>query len=126
MLRAIYLFILIKICILSLKIAGSINNEHLKLPVAANLKQADLLSNHEHEHDHEHEGHEAHEEHDEHEGYDHEEGSKDPHIWLDPVLNKKMVKAIKDDLVKKIHAIKHIMKNVINNLLLIWMILIMK
>lgn len=72
------------------KIAGSINNEHLKLPVAANLKQADLLSNH--EHDHEHEGHEAH---------DHEEGSKDPHIWLDPVLNKKMVKAIKDDLVKK-------------------------
>ncbi|MDW4040158.1 zinc ABC transporter substrate-binding protein [Staphylococcus saprophyticus] len=83
------------------KIAGSINNEHLKLPVAANLKQADLLSNHEHEHDHEHEGHEAHEEHDEHEGHDHEEGSKDPHIWLDPVLNKKMVKAIKDDLVKK-------------------------
>lgn len=81
------------------KIAGSINNEHLKLPVAANLKQADLLSNH--EHDHEHEGHEAHEEHDEHEGQDHEEGSKDPHIWLDPVLNKKMVKAIKDDLVKK-------------------------
>ena len=81
------------------KIAGSINNEHLKLPVAANLKQADLLSNH--EHDHEHEGHEAHEEHDEHEGHDHEEGSKDPHIWLDPVLNKKMVKAIKDDLVKK-------------------------
>ncbi|MEJ7482966.1 ABC transporter substrate-binding protein, partial [Staphylococcus warneri] len=67
------------------KIAGSINNEHLKLPVAANLKQADLLSNHEHEHDHEHEGHEAHEEHDEHEGHDHEEGSKDPHIWLDPV-----------------------------------------
>ena len=81
------------------KIAGSINNEHLKLPVAANLKQADLLSNH--EHDHEHEGHEAHEEHDEHEGHDHEEGSKEPHIWLDPVLNKKMVKAIKDDLVKK-------------------------
>lgn len=78
------------------KIADSINNEHLKLPVAANLKQADLLSNH--EHDHEHEGHEAH---DEHEGHDHEEGSKDPHIWLDPVLNKKMVKAIKDDLVKK-------------------------
>lgn len=78
------------------KIAGSINNEYLKLPVAANLKQADLLSNH--EHDHEHEGHEAHEE---HEGHDHEEGSKDPHIWLDPVLNKKMVKAIKDDLVKK-------------------------
>lgn len=81
------------------KIAGSINNEHLKLPVAANLKQADLLSNH--EHDHEHEGHEAHEEHDEHEGHDHEEGSKDPHIWLDPILNQKMVKAIKDDLVKK-------------------------
>ena len=81
------------------KIAGSINNEHLKLPVAANLKQADLLSNH--EHDHEHEGHEAHEEHDEHEGHDHEEGSKQPHMWLDPVLNKKMVKAMKDDLVKK-------------------------
>ncbi|RIM90235.1 ABC transporter substrate-binding protein [Staphylococcus xylosus] len=78
------------------KIAGSINNKDLKLALAANFTHDDLVVNHEHEH--EHEGHEHnHEE----EGHDHEEGSEDPHIWLDPVLNKKMVKSIKDDLAKK-------------------------
>lgn len=78
------------------KIAGSINNKDLKLALAANFTHDDLVVNHEHEH--EHEGHEhAHEE----EGHEHEEGSEDPHVWLDPVLNKKMVKSIKDDLAKK-------------------------
>ncbi|WP_186335527.1 metal ABC transporter solute-binding protein, Zn/Mn family [Staphylococcus xylosus] len=78
------------------KIAGSINNKDLKLALAANFTHDDLVVNH--EHDHEHEGHEhAHEE----EGHEHEEGSEDPHVWLDPVLNKKMVKSIKDDLAKK-------------------------
>lgn len=78
------------------KIAGSINNKDLKLALAANFTHDDLVVNHEHEH--EHEGHEHdHEE----EGHDHEEGGEDPHIWLDPVLNKKMVKSIKDDLAKK-------------------------
>ncbi|UBV40527.1 metal ABC transporter solute-binding protein, Zn/Mn family [Staphylococcus xylosus] len=87
------------------KIAGSINNKDLKLALAANFTHDDLVVNH--EHDHEHEGHEhAHEEeghehaHEE-EGHEHEEGSEDPHVWLDPVLNKKMVKSIKDDLAKK-------------------------
>lgn len=78
------------------KIAGSINNKDLKLALAANFTHDDLVVNHEHEH--EYEGHEhAHEE----EGHEHEEGSEDPHVWLDPVLNKKMVKSIKDDLAKK-------------------------
>lgn len=83
------------------KIAGSINNKDLKLALAANFTHDDLVVNH--EHDHEHEGHEhAHEEEGhEHEGHEHEEGSEDPHVWLDPVLNKKMVKSIKDDLAKK-------------------------
>ncbi len=83
------------------KISGSINNKDLKLALAANFTHDDLVVNH--EHDHEHEGHEhAHEEEGhEHEGHEHEEGSEDPHVWLDPVLNKKMVKSIKDDLAKK-------------------------
>ncbi|WP_436938095.1 metal ABC transporter solute-binding protein, Zn/Mn family [Staphylococcus xylosus] len=76
------------------KIAGSINNKDLKLALAANFTHDDLVVNHEHEHEgHEHDNVE--------EGHDHEEGSEDPHIWLDPVLNKKMVKSIKDDLAKK-------------------------
>lgn len=73
------------------KIAGSINNKHLKLPVAANLKHDDLLANHEHDHNHEEHEHE----------HDHEESGNDPHVWLDPVLNKKIVKSIKTDLVEK-------------------------
>ncbi|MGW7904948.1 metal ABC transporter solute-binding protein, Zn/Mn family [Staphylococcus xylosus] len=83
------------------KIAGSINNKDLKLALAANFTHDDLVVNH--EHDHEHEGHEHDHEHEghEHEGHEHEEGSEDPHVWLDPVLNKKMVKSIKDDLAKK-------------------------
>ncbi len=80
------------------KIAGSINNKDLKLALAANFTHDDLVVNHGHEHEHEHEGHEHN---NEEEGHDHEEGSEDPHIWLDPVLNKKMVKSIKDDLAKK-------------------------
>ncbi len=75
------------------KIAGSINNKDLKLALAANFTHDDLVVNHGHEHEHEHDNEE--------EGHDHEEGSEDPHIWLDPVLNKKMVKSIKDDLAKK-------------------------
>lgn len=78
------------------KIAGSINNKDLKLALAANFTHDDLVVNHGHEHEHE-----RHEHDNEEEGHDHEEGSEDPHIWLDPVLNKKMVKSIKDDLAKK-------------------------
>ncbi|MDW8569328.1 zinc ABC transporter substrate-binding protein [Staphylococcus shinii] len=76
------------------KIAGSINNKDLKLALTSNFTHDDLVVNHEHEHEgHDHD-HEA-------DGHNHEEGSEDPHVWLDPVLNKKMVKSIKDDLVKK-------------------------
>ncbi|WP_436854437.1 metal ABC transporter solute-binding protein, Zn/Mn family [Staphylococcus caeli] len=75
------------------KIASSINNPHLKLPVAEGISSEDILESHEHEHEHEHEG-DAH-------SHSHEAGSEDPHVWLDPVLNKKFAKTIKDDLVKK-------------------------
>ncbi|PTI70223.1 metal ABC transporter solute-binding protein, Zn/Mn family [Staphylococcus succinus] len=71
------------------KIAKSIKNDDLKLPLAQNLSSHDLVANDEHEHEHEHE-HEA-----------HEEGSEDPHVWLDPVLDKKFAKEIKNNLVKK-------------------------
>jgi len=73
------------------KIASSINNSHLKLPVAEGISSKDILESHEHEHEHEHED----------EAHSHEAGSEDPHVWLDPVLNKKFAKVIKDDLVKK-------------------------
>ncbi|WP_427706390.1 metal ABC transporter solute-binding protein, Zn/Mn family [Staphylococcus sp. Mo2-6] len=95
-------------------ITNSINNDNLKLPLAKNLSEKDFNANHEHEeaeHSHEHEGHEheeiAHEheghEHsdkaDEHEGHDH--GKNDPHVWLDPEMNKIFAKEIRDDLTKK-------------------------
>ncbi|QIH78352.1 zinc ABC transporter solute-binding protein [Macrococcoides canis] len=51
------------------------------------IKESDLLAGEEHEHEHE----------DEHEGHNH--GAHDPHIWLDPVLNKSFAKMIKDELV---------------------------
>jgi len=85
------------------KVATSINNDRLKLPVAQDLNHGDLIASHEHEHEHdhehEHETHTEHDGHDSHEGHNHE--GQDPHVWLDPVLNKKFVKAIKDDLVEK-------------------------
>lgn len=74
------------------KISKSINNKDLKLPLANKLNKKDILAAEEHEH----EG-ESHEEHAEHE----EEGSKDPHVWLDPVLDKKFAKEIKDTLIEK-------------------------
>ena len=79
------------------KIARSINNDNLKLPVAAHLNHQDLIANHE-EHD-EHENHDEHDHHAHHEDHDH--GKQDPHVWLDPVLNKKFAKVIKDDLIEK-------------------------
>ncbi|WP_232153280.1 metal ABC transporter solute-binding protein, Zn/Mn family [Staphylococcus gallinarum] len=75
------------------KIAKSINNKDLKLPLADKLKKNEILAGEEHEH----EG----ESHDEHAEHEHEEGSKDPHVWLDPVLDKKFTKEIKDTLIKK-------------------------
>ncbi|MCO4096265.1 zinc ABC transporter substrate-binding protein [Macrococcoides canis] len=53
------------------------------------IKESDLLAGEEHEHEHE----------DEHEHEGHNHGAHDPHIWLDPVLNKSFAKMIKDELV---------------------------
>ncbi|WP_145438314.1 metal ABC transporter solute-binding protein, Zn/Mn family, partial [Staphylococcus saprophyticus] len=47
------------------------------------------------------EGEEGDEEEDEDEGDDEEEGRKDGDIWVEGVVKKKMVKGIKDELVKK-------------------------
>lgn len=71
------------------KIASSITNEQLKLPVADAINHDALLTSDEHHHEHE-------DEHD-HEG----EAGKDPHVWLDPKLNKQFTKAIKNELVAK-------------------------
>ena len=76
------------------KVASSIKNNNLKLPVESHLDHHDLSSNHEAHDDHnEHEHHETHE--------SHNHGGEDPHVWLDPVLNKKFAKVIKNDLIEK-------------------------
>ncbi|TDM15349.1 metal ABC transporter solute-binding protein, Zn/Mn family [Macrococcus bovicus] len=72
------------------------------LAVASNLEEKQLLEHHhdhesEHAHEHEH-GHESEHAH-EHE-HGHEESAHDPHVWLDPVMNKTFAKEIKDKLVK--------------------------
>ncbi|HEB9432915.1 TPA: zinc ABC transporter substrate-binding protein [Campylobacter coli] len=46
---------------------------------------------HDHEHEHDHDGHHAEEEHD---------GHNDPHVWLDPVLVKKLAQNITQALVQ--------------------------
>ena len=59
------------------------------------IKESDLLAGETHAHDeHGHEGHDH-----DHEGHNH--GAHDPHVWLDPVLNKSFAKTIKDELVAK-------------------------
>ena len=45
------------------------------------------------EEDHDHEDHDQH--------HSHEEESHDPHVWLDPVLDKHFAEKIKNDLVKR-------------------------
>ncbi|UBH14191.1 metal ABC transporter solute-binding protein, Zn/Mn family [Macrococcus armenti] len=65
------------------------------------IKESDMIAGEAHDHDHEGHGHdhEAHEDEHDHEGHDH--GAHDPHIWLDPVLNKAFAKQIKDELIAK-------------------------
>ena len=46
----------------------------------------------------EHDGHDEHKEHDEHEGHAH--GEHDPHVWLDPINAKVIIKEITNQLVK--------------------------
>ena len=71
------------------KITKSMNNDDMKLAVAEGLNHDELL-----EEDHDHDEHE-------HEHHSHEEESHDPHVWLDPVLDKQMSEKIKNDLVKR-------------------------
>lgn len=54
---------------------------------------------HEHEHEHDHDGHHAEEEHDEY---------NDPHVWLDPVLVKKLAQNITQALVQSFPKNKEI------------------
>ncbi len=75
------------------KIADSINGNNLIITDVS--KGITLLGHEEHE---DHEDHEEHEEHKDHEGHSH--GSKDPHIWLDPINAKKMVDNIVEDMIK--------------------------
>ncbi|MEY8625587.1 zinc ABC transporter substrate-binding protein [Staphylococcus equorum] len=73
-------------------ITRSINNDNLKLPLAKNLSEDDFKANHKHEETaHEHEEAE----------HSHEHGKNDPHVWLDPEMNKIFAKEIRDDLTKK-------------------------
>ncbi|GGB06487.1 ABC transporter substrate-binding protein [Macrococcus hajekii] len=74
------------------KIAKTVKNEKT-LPVAKAIKENQLL---EHDHDHE-EGHDHEHEHE----HEHAESAHDPHVWLDPVMDKAFAEQIKDRLVKE-------------------------
>ncbi|KRG08319.1 metal ABC transporter solute-binding protein, Zn/Mn family [Staphylococcus sp. NAM3COL9] len=85
-------------------ITRSINNDNLKLPLAKNLSEDDFNANHDHEekaHKHGEVDHEHDHEEKAHEHEDHDHGKNDPHVWLDPEMNKKFAKEIRDDLAKK-------------------------
>lgn len=71
------------------KIAKTIKNKDDVLSLTKGISKKDILPGEEHEHEHEHG-----EEH-------HHHGKYDPHIWLDPVIDQKFAKEIKDELVKK-------------------------
>lgn len=87
------------------KIAKTIKNKDDVLSLTKGISKKDLLPGEEHEHEHEHGDHEEHGEDHEHEhehGEEHHHhGKYDPHIWLDPVIDQKFAKEIKDELVKK-------------------------
>lgn len=71
----------------SAKITQSMENKNMKLALANGLKQKDLI----HSDDHDEDGGHQH----------HHESSNDPHIWLDPVLDRVFAKEIKDKLIQK-------------------------
>lgn len=74
----------------SAKIAQVINKKDKTVQLAKDIDEHDLLAGEEHDHDHEAE----------HE-HEHDHGAHDPHVWLDPEMNKSFAKVIKDELVKK-------------------------
>ncbi|MBF2758018.1 MULTISPECIES: metal ABC transporter solute-binding protein, Zn/Mn family [unclassified Staphylococcus] len=69
-------------------ITESMTNNDMKLAVASDLNHHTLL-----EEDHDHDEHEH--------QHNHEASSHDPHVWLDPVLDKHFAEKIKNDLVKR-------------------------
>ncbi|MFW3583745.1 metal ABC transporter solute-binding protein, Zn/Mn family [Staphylococcus caprae] len=71
----------------SAKITQSMENKNMKLALANGLKQKDLIHSDDHDED---EGHQH-----------HHESSNDPHIWLDPVLDRVFAKEIKDKLIQQ-------------------------
>ncbi|MEJ7542366.1 zinc ABC transporter substrate-binding lipoprotein AdcA [Staphylococcus intermedius] len=90
------------------KVASAIKKDDHKLSLENSLDKATLLTDqHEHgeheEHgDHDEHGEEAHEHGESHEEHEHHHhGGYDPHVWLDPQMDKKFVTAIRDDLSKR-------------------------
>lgn len=80
------------------KIAKAVNKKEKTLQLVKGIDEHDLLAVEDHDHEgHDHEGndHEA----EGHKGHNH--GAQDPHVWLDPQLNKQFAKIIKDELIKK-------------------------
>lgn len=71
------------------KVASTIKDKDKKLSLQTHMKQSDLVAEHdedEHEHGHGH-------------GEEEHHGKYDPHLWLDPVLDKQFSKNIKDKLI---------------------------
>lgn len=80
----------------SAKITQSMENKNMKLALASDLNQKELIHS---------------DDHDEDEGHNHAETENDPHVWLDPVLDRIFAEKIKDKLIQKILNISHTMKN---------------
>ncbi|KDE94956.1 ABC transporter substrate-binding protein [Staphylococcus sp. TE8] len=70
----------------SAKITQSIENKNMKLALASDLNQKELIHS---------------DDHDEDEGHNHAETENDPHVWLDPVLDRIFAEKIKDKLIQK-------------------------
>lgn len=80
------------------KIAKAVNKKEKTLQLVKGIDEHNLLAVEEHDHEgHDHEGHDH--EAEGHKGHNH--GAQDPHVWLDPQLNKQFAKIIKDELIKK-------------------------
>ncbi|MGX0052453.1 zinc transport system substrate-binding protein [Staphylococcus capitis] len=70
----------------SAKITQSMENKNMKLALASDLNQKELIHS---------------DDHDEDEGHNHAETENDPHVWLDPVLDRIFSEKIKDKLIQK-------------------------
>lgn len=70
----------------SAKITQSMENKNMKLALASDLNQKELIHS---------------DDHDEDEGHNHAETENDPHVWLAPVLDRIFAEKIKDKLIQK-------------------------